>query len=328
MKILQKTNTFGMLMPGRQFSNGTGYRFGFNGQEHDNDINGKGNLNTATFWEYDTRLGRRWNVDPVVKPWESPFLTFGGNPILNSDVNGDDFKDKNGHRVTAGENIVSSSCGNYIYNNNEDGNWKYKVWDEGSNTYLDPKFEVKPDECSNETWTDTKHEDRNQSQKEWNNFVWQNANKNGYLPYIPKSPDAVGVNFSGAFIFGGGATGEISLGWLRTEGFFVSNTVGGGVGFDAGIGSVSVFAAYNQNPEQLNMAGYSGDDWETGGQYGLGFSWSGDISKDKNTGKTVIGKNWKTYEFSVGAEVSGYSKVNHTAGISFVQLVKYWQSKK
>jgi hypothetical protein len=77
-------------MPGRSFSNGTGYRFGFNGQEQDNDINGKGNLNTATFWEYDTRLGRRWNVDPVVKLFESSYLTFANNPILFKDSNGDD----------------------------------------------------------------------------------------------------------------------------------------------------------------------------------------------------------------------------------------------
>ena len=30
-------------------------------------VSGAGNTMTATFWEYDCRLGRRWNVDPVVK---------------------------------------------------------------------------------------------------------------------------------------------------------------------------------------------------------------------------------------------------------------------
>ncbi|MFN9319572.1 MAG: hypothetical protein ACK58Q_03225, partial [Chitinophagales bacterium] len=40
------------------------YYFGFNGQEKDDEVYGAGNLNTAEFWEYDTRIGRRWNTDP------------------------------------------------------------------------------------------------------------------------------------------------------------------------------------------------------------------------------------------------------------------------
>lgn len=52
---------------------------------------------TATFWEYDTRLGRRWNIDPVMKPWESPYSVLGGNPILNIDPLGNDwFKNNDG----------------------------------------------------------------------------------------------------------------------------------------------------------------------------------------------------------------------------------------
>jgi hypothetical protein len=41
---------------------GAAYRYGFNGQEKDDEVCGSGNLNTAEFWEYDTRLGRRWNT--------------------------------------------------------------------------------------------------------------------------------------------------------------------------------------------------------------------------------------------------------------------------
>ncbi|MDL2327009.1 hypothetical protein LJC67_08015, partial [Bacteroidales bacterium OttesenSCG-928-A14] len=69
-------------------SNGTDYRFGFNGQEKDDEIYGEGASYTAEFWQYDSRLGRRWNVDPVLKPWESPYATFGGNPILMIDPDG------------------------------------------------------------------------------------------------------------------------------------------------------------------------------------------------------------------------------------------------
>lgn len=67
------------------------YRFAFNGQTRDDEVYGvTGSLNTALFWEYDTRLGRRWNVDPVVKEEESPYACFNGNPIQKTDVNGDD----------------------------------------------------------------------------------------------------------------------------------------------------------------------------------------------------------------------------------------------
>ncbi len=66
------------------------YRFGFNGMEKDPEVTGQeGSHYTAAFWEYDTRIGRRWNVDPVGKPWESSYLAFSGNPILLIDPMGD-----------------------------------------------------------------------------------------------------------------------------------------------------------------------------------------------------------------------------------------------
>ena len=69
------------------------YRFGFNGQEMDNEITGlTGTHTTAEFWEYDSRLGRRWNLDPIVKENESPYLCFSGNPIWFSDPAGDNAK--------------------------------------------------------------------------------------------------------------------------------------------------------------------------------------------------------------------------------------------
>jgi hypothetical protein len=64
------------------------YPFGFNGQMKMNEIAGVGNHNTALFWEYDTRLGRRWNIDPVKKEWESSYATFSSNPIWYSDILG------------------------------------------------------------------------------------------------------------------------------------------------------------------------------------------------------------------------------------------------
>lgn len=41
---------FGSPMPGRRFNNAT-YRYGFNGQEKDNEVSGVGNSNTAEYWQ-------------------------------------------------------------------------------------------------------------------------------------------------------------------------------------------------------------------------------------------------------------------------------------
>src|SRR5690606_26059713 len=49
----------------------------------------------ALFWEYDTRLGRRWNLDPKPQISISDYAAFGNNPIWYNDVLGD-IKNKNG----------------------------------------------------------------------------------------------------------------------------------------------------------------------------------------------------------------------------------------
>jgi RHS repeat-associated protein len=65
------------------------YRCGFNGQEKDDEIAGSGNSYTAEYWQYDSRLGRRWNQDPKPNPSISNYATFANNPILFSDPLGD-----------------------------------------------------------------------------------------------------------------------------------------------------------------------------------------------------------------------------------------------
>ncbi len=53
---------FGMGMPGRASGGG---RFGFQGQEKDNELFGKNNFLSFTFRVYDTRIGRFLSVDPL-----------------------------------------------------------------------------------------------------------------------------------------------------------------------------------------------------------------------------------------------------------------------
>jgi len=68
------------------------YRYRFNGQEQDNEIAGTGNIMSAEFWEYDARLGRRWNIDPKPDFSISSYACFRNNPILFNDVDGDTVK--------------------------------------------------------------------------------------------------------------------------------------------------------------------------------------------------------------------------------------------
>lgn len=87
---------FGSQMTGRHGSISS-YRYGMGGQEKDDEIAGEGNSYTAEFWQYDSRIGRRWNTDPVVKHHESPYACFANNPIWFIDPSGADTL--NGNKV-------------------------------------------------------------------------------------------------------------------------------------------------------------------------------------------------------------------------------------
>lgn len=108
-------------MPSRKYDAGTGYRYGFGGQEADNEIYGQGNVYTAEFWEYDPRLGRRWNVDPISKPWESPYVAFNDNPIARIDpkgLDGEPYKVKKGDNLTKIAKRFNTTVGNLQKLNN------------------------------------------------------------------------------------------------------------------------------------------------------------------------------------------------------------------
>ncbi len=79
--------SFVLMQPGVEYEEVRGYRFGFNTQEKDDEIfNG---AYTAEFWEYDSRLGRRWNLDPVPQVTMSDYSVLGNCPLLYIDILGD-----------------------------------------------------------------------------------------------------------------------------------------------------------------------------------------------------------------------------------------------
>jgi YD repeat-containing protein len=81
---------FGMNLPGRTVDNNS-IKYGFNAHEKSSEVNG--NSYTAEYWQYDSRIARRWNMDPIQKDYESPYSTYGGNPIINIDPDGADTVD-------------------------------------------------------------------------------------------------------------------------------------------------------------------------------------------------------------------------------------------
>jgi RHS repeat-associated protein len=74
---------FGMQMPGRNFSSASGYRFGFNGKEKDNELKGDGNSLDFGARMFDSRIGRWFSTDPLRKlyPGLSPF-SYGANSAI------------------------------------------------------------------------------------------------------------------------------------------------------------------------------------------------------------------------------------------------------
>ncbi len=77
---------FGSTISGRNFdTNET--RFGFNGMEKDYEVE-NGNY-ASQFWEYGSRLGIRWNTDPVLEASMSPYACFANNPMMFDDPDGD-----------------------------------------------------------------------------------------------------------------------------------------------------------------------------------------------------------------------------------------------
>lgn len=75
---------FGALMPGR--SGGTSdTRYGFQGQEKDDEIYGEGNAYAFEYRMHDPRLGRFWSIDPLNRkyPFYSPYA-FSGNRVIDA----------------------------------------------------------------------------------------------------------------------------------------------------------------------------------------------------------------------------------------------------
>jgi hypothetical protein len=83
---------FGAPIQGRSAAFGGEYRFGFGGNEKDDEVKGEGNHLSFNDFGYDTRLVRRFKTDPYFfnYPSISIYASFANNPIINIDTDGKD----------------------------------------------------------------------------------------------------------------------------------------------------------------------------------------------------------------------------------------------
>jgi RHS repeat-associated protein len=76
---------YGTLLDGRHGEqNGSDYRYGFQGQEADDEIKGEGNSYNYTYRMHDPRIGRFFAIDPLAPqyPWYTPYQ-FSGNKVID-----------------------------------------------------------------------------------------------------------------------------------------------------------------------------------------------------------------------------------------------------
>jgi hypothetical protein len=112
--------TFGMGIKDREWSNSSfGYRFGFQGQESENDVSGnKGGHSNYKYRMSDNRLGRFFAVDPLAPkyPWNSPYA-FSENRVTNAvELEGLEAKDLiTGDVINMGTQIELEALGDDDY---------------------------------------------------------------------------------------------------------------------------------------------------------------------------------------------------------------------
>jgi RHS repeat-associated protein len=91
------------------------YRYGFNGQEKDNEIKGVGNSLDFKFRVYDSRLGKFLSVDPLAKsyPWNSCYA-FAENRVIDGiDLEGKEFSRTVSYDISTNKfTVVVSACVN------------------------------------------------------------------------------------------------------------------------------------------------------------------------------------------------------------------------
>lgn len=91
----QEYAPFGMLLTGRSWEDGSGYRYGFNDKEYDSEQLGEGNVYDYGFRIYNPQLGKFLSVDPIASsyPELTPYQFASNRPIDGLDLDGLEYID-------------------------------------------------------------------------------------------------------------------------------------------------------------------------------------------------------------------------------------------
>ncbi len=294
-----------MLMPGRSY-NSAEYRYGFNGQEKDDEIKGSGNAMTAQFWEYDTRLGVRWNRDPITFAWQSPYATFNNNPIYYVDPKG-----LYGDKKEAREARKAAKAGGFdpgrIYKTGKE--YGFNVRDKENavvgtfkrKDFSTPAPSVTPANTpagnptpgpanSGPQWA---RDVIDNWQHQWDGTNWGGERGTGkYTP--PGNPDGVVITVGGNVGHGAVGSQGVSLA-ITGEGAGTYWNTGGGAGSEGINAGISVSFLYkNANAERLYgsnplpLQDISGTGMQYGGSVGEGISVGGSYSYNTNASDNML----------------------------------------
>jgi RHS repeat-associated protein len=183
----------GGTMPGRNYVNSLGVPFAYQGQEKDAETN----LINFELRQYDARLGRWYNPDPMGQH-HSPYLAMANNPVSSIDPNG-------GQDINGGINIDPTH---------------------GSDTpSLDARYSFDP------TWMTMSPSDRNAIQSELGtSYESQQRNKILDLAFIGGYQDKAGNNWAYS-----ARKNDIGT-WMKdnTQDYFAQYKTGSGNGFMTG----------------------------------------------------------------------------------------------
>jgi RHS repeat-associated protein len=115
----QEYYAFGGLMPSRTYTYLKNYRYGFNGKENDNDVQGTGRWQDYGERTYLPLVGRFPNIDPLTQKYpELSSYQFGSNsPISGIDLNGLEFE-----HYRAAQTVKDKGVGALKIINSSDGN--------------------------------------------------------------------------------------------------------------------------------------------------------------------------------------------------------------
>jgi RHS repeat-associated protein len=111
---------FGMQIAERTYAANGSYRYGFNGQEKDNELYGEGNALAFEYRVHDPRIGRFLSIDPLEKeyPWNSTYAFAENRCIDGIDLEGQEYSGsiipKDPTKLTENDKALMQKANGYI----------------------------------------------------------------------------------------------------------------------------------------------------------------------------------------------------------------------